>query len=108
MRDCERSLRAACGAALLLIGGAAPLSAAPPCDEFDPFGPARSAQIRLGPGDFVDEDGTEMRSFIATDSIGRVDVAVVASTPAGAVHAVSASPELSMFSPYFGEQLKGI
>jgi hypothetical protein len=78
------------------------------CDEYDPFGPTYSAQIRLDSGDFVDERSGEMRSFIATDSIGNVDVALVSSNPPGIVHAVSAFPHISMFSPHHGEQLKGI
>ena len=108
MRRSWKSAWTACGAVLLVISCSAALSAAPPCDEFDPFGPTRSAQIRLDAGDLLDEDGTEMRSFIATDSIGRVDVAVVGSVPGDAVRAVSAVPEISMFSPHYGEQLKGI
>ena len=49
-----------------------------------------------------------MRSFVATDSIGKVDVTVVSSSPRGTVRDVSAVPEISMASPYYGEQLKGI
>lgn len=108
MQSWSKSAGAACAAAMLVIAFAAPLSAAPRCDEYDPYGPMRSAQITLDAGDFVDADGTEMRSFIATDSIGKVDVAVVGSRPHGTVVAVSAVPEISVFSPYYGEQLKGI
>jgi hypothetical protein len=92
----------------LLIGCAAPLAAQPACDEYNPFGPAYGAQIRLGPGDLVDEHGTELRSFVATDSVGKVDFGIVASSPPGAVLGVSAVPEISMFSPHHGERLKGI
>jgi len=78
------------------------------CDQFDPAGPARSGQITLNSGDFVDERRDEMRSFIATGSLGKVDVSVRSSTPAGIVRGVSATPEVSRFSPHYGEQLKGI
>src|SRR5258707_10409240 len=99
MRGRGKSLRTACGAGLLLIGGAAPLAAQPSCDEYNPFGPAYGAQIRLGPRDLVDEHGTELRSFVATDSVGKVDVGIVAASPPGAGLGVSAVPEISMFSP---------
>ena len=108
MRGWGTSLRAAGGAGLLLIGCAAPLAAQPPCDEYNPFGPAYGAQIRLGPGDLVEEHGSELRSFVATDSVGKVDVGIVASSPPGAVVGVSAVPEISMFSLHHGERLKGI
>jgi hypothetical protein len=83
------------------------LSAAP-CDQFDPAGPTRSAQITLNSSNFVDERRDEMRSFILTGSIGKVDVATVSSTPGGIVRGVSATPEVSRFSPLYGEQLQGI
>ena len=102
-----RSARAACGALLVMLCCPVVLSAAP-CDQFDPTGPARSAQITLNSGDFVDDHRDEMRSFIATGSLGRVDVSVVSSTPGGIVRGVSATPEISRFSPLYGEQLKGI
>jgi hypothetical protein len=83
------------------------LSAAP-CDQFDPAGPTRSVQITLNSGDFADESGDEMRSFVATGSLGKVDAAVVSSTPGNIVRGVTAVPEVSRFSPLYGEQLKGI
>ena len=49
-----------------------------------------------------------MRSFIATGSAGEVAVSVRSSTPGGIVSGVSATPEVSRFSPLYGEQLKGI
>lgn len=107
MRHWRKPGWAAATALALGLGVPAAAWAAPPCDEYDPYGPARSAQIRLGPADFVDEDGDELRSFIATDSIGRVEVSVAASS-GGAVRSVTAVPEISMFSRYYGEQLKGI
>ena len=108
MRGWGKAARATGGAGLLLIGCAAPLAAQPPCDEYNPSAPAYAAQIRLGPGDRVDGHGGELRSFVATDSIGKVDVGIVASSPRGAVLGVSAVPEISRLSPYHGERLKGI
>ena len=107
MRRGWRSAGAACGAALFIICCPAALSAAP-CDQFDPAGPARSTQITLNSSDFIDERHDEMRSFIATGSIGKVDVAIVSATPGAIVRGVSAVPEISRFSPLHGEQLKGI
>src|SRR5436190_10900314 len=107
MRRLWLSAGVAWGGALFMLCVPAVLSAAP-CDQFDPTGPARSAQITLTPNDFVDERRGEMRSFIATGSLGRVDVSVVSSTPGGIVRGLSAIPEVSRFSPYYGEQLRGI
>jgi len=96
------------GAALAVaLGGSAALAAAP-CDEYDPAAPAGSARITLDSSDFVDESGDELRSFIFTDSIGRVDVSVVSASPPATVLGVSALPGVSRFSPYYGEALKGI
>lgn len=102
-----RSAAAACGAGLFVVFCPAVLSA-PACDEYDPAGPSHSAQITLSSKDFVDEKRDEMRSFIATGSIGNVAVAIVSATPRDVVRGVSATPELSRVSPNFGEQLKGI
>ncbi len=102
-----RRAAAACGAALFILCCPSMPSAAP-CDQFNPAGPARSAQITLNSGDFVDESGDEMRSFVATGSLGKVDAAVVSSTPGGIVRRITAVPEVSRFSPLYGEQLKGI
>ena len=107
MRRWWRSARAAFGAGLLVFCVPATLSAAP-CDEYDPAGPSRSAQITLNARDFVDQRHDEMRSFVATGSVGNVAVRVVSSTPHGIVREVAASPELSRVSPNYGEQLKGI
>jgi hypothetical protein len=71
MRGWRKSARAALAASLLLGGPASVLAAQ--CDEADPSGPAQSTQITLTPNDFVDETRDEMRSFVATDSLGRVD-----------------------------------
>jgi hypothetical protein len=118
-----------CGAGFMLLAGTAPLSAqAPavppvgipwtgagpppgrvaPCDQYDPLSPAPSARIALDSRDLVHRNDGELRGFIETDSIGKVDVAVVSAAPPGAVLGVSAVPEISRLSPYFGERLKGI
>jgi hypothetical protein len=94
-------------AAMALLGCPAALAAAP-CDEADPSGPAQSAQIVLTATDFVDETHDELRSFIATDSLGRVDLSVVASRPSGVVRSITAIPQMSRYSPLYGEALKGI
>jgi hypothetical protein len=108
MRGWCNSTAAAIAAMVLLIGSPAGGWAAQPCDEADPFGPADSVRITLSTADFVDEARDELRSFIATDSLGRVDFEVLSARPAGIVRAISAAPEVSRVSPYYGEQLKGI
>jgi hypothetical protein len=107
MRRWWRSARAACGAGLFVLGCPAALPAAT-CDEYDPAGASSSARITLSSSDFVDQRRDEMRSFIATGSIGKVDVAIVSSTPRDIVRGISAVPEISRASPNYGEQLKGI
>ena len=111
MRCWSKAARAACGAglfALCCILCVPAVLAAAACDEYDPTGPSRSAQITLTSSDFVDEKRDELRSFIATGSVGHVAAAIVASTPPGIVRAVSAVPQVSRLSPGHGEQLKGI
>jgi hypothetical protein len=98
----------ACGAAVWLAALPTGAPAASLCDEYNPFGPARIGEITLNATDFADEDGTEILSFVETESIGKVDVEIVRATPARIVHAVSAMPEISTISPYHGERLKGI
>jgi hypothetical protein len=97
----------ASGAGLFVLGFPAALPAAT-CDEYDPAGASKSGRITLSSSDFVDQRRDEMRSFIATGSIGKVDVAIVTSTPQGIVRDVSAVPQVSRASPNYGEQLKGI
>jgi hypothetical protein len=105
MRRWATSIAAAGGVAVL---HAAAAPAAEPCDEYDPWGPARTASIVLGPGDLTAPGGAEMRSFVVTDSLGKVDVAIRSAMPRQSVGAVSAQPEVSGFSPYYGEKLKGV
>jgi hypothetical protein len=111
MRRWGRSARAACGAGLLIscwgLCWPAALSAAP-CDEFDPTGPSRSTRITLNASDLVDESRDEMRSFVATGSIGKVQARIVSAIPKDAARGVSAVPQISRFASGHGEQLKGI
>jgi hypothetical protein len=103
----RRSAAAMAGGAVLLLlchGGASPA----PCDEYNPAGPSRSAQIALGPDDFVDAGGGELRSFVATGSVGTVEGRVVSAAPPGIVASFSALPEISRLSPHQDEGLKGI
>ena len=109
-------VKAVWGTGLLLVVGAVPLAAevpetAPPgqprtgfgapaallqpCDQYNPASPAGNARIALDSGDLVDRRGREreMRSFIETGSIGKVECAVVGATPPGAVRTVSAIPD---------------
>jgi hypothetical protein len=78
------------------------------CDEYNPFAAARVGEVILDASDFADADGTVMLSFIETASIGKVEVEIIRASPARVVRAVSAVPEVSTVSPYFGERLKGI
>ena len=68
----------------------------------------RSVKITLSASDFVSEEGDEMRSFVATGSLGRVAAAIVSSSPKDLVRSLVAAPEISRFSPLYGEELKGI
>jgi hypothetical protein len=99
-------MRGWCAVLVALLWVPAALGA--PCDQFDPAGPARSARITLDASDFSDASGDELRSFIATGSLGRVEVAVLSMTPPGIVHGVSAVAGTSRFSPHYGESLNGI
>ena len=109
MQGWRNSASAAAVATIVLLGWPVVAAwAAAPCDEADPFGPAETTRITLGPADFVDELGDELRTFVATDSLGRVDLAVVSSRPGGIVRGITAVPDVSRFSPVHGEQLKGI
>lgn len=100
--------KAAAWAAGLFVLCCPVLSWAGGCDEYDPFGPARSTKVTLNARDLFEEDGPELRSFIETGSVGKVDVAIVSSSPRGTVEDVSAVPQVSRLSPNYGEELKGI
>jgi len=107
MRVWRNSAWAAIGAIVLLLADPALLSAAP-CDQYDPAAPARTARITLRASDSVDDQRDELRSFVATGSLGHVDARLVSSSPRGAVRSFFAGPLVSRYSPYYGEELKGI
>jgi hypothetical protein len=93
-------------ALLLLAGGARSTLAASRCG--DDVAAARSAEITLTAADFFDPDGKELRTFVDTGSLGRVDALLLAATPPDIVRSLTAVPARSRLSPYFGEDLKGI
>lgn len=96
------------GAAIVWTGIEPPPGLVAPCDQFDPLGPTASTRIALDSRDLVHRHGGELRSFIETGSLGRVAVAVADASPSAIVLGISAIPEISRLSPYFGERLKGI
>jgi hypothetical protein len=100
-------LWAAVGAIAFAAAEPRPLSAAP-CDEYDPSASVRSTDVVLTAGDFVNEGRDEVRTFVATGSLGRVDATIVSSLPRGVVRSFFAGPEISRYSPHYGEALKGI
>jgi hypothetical protein len=107
MRKGGKSAGAALGA-LLLVATWHAGARAQICDENDPGAPARTTKITLGASDFTDEARDMLRSFIVTGSLGKVTASVVSATPPGIVRSLSALPEISNYSPHYGEQLKGI
>lgn len=94
--------------AVMLVAAAPAAGQTLDCDENDPRGPMRSGQVTLTAADAVDATRSELRSFIDTGSLGRVEATLVSTSPANAVRAVTASPHLSRLSPDFPEQLKGV
>ncbi|HEX3952238.1 MAG TPA: hypothetical protein VHW90_01610 [Stellaceae bacterium] len=81
---------------------------AAPCDEFNPASPVRTTRITLNSNDAADPGREELRSFIATGSTGKVNVAVVSAVPSNSVRAISAVPEVSRLSSRYGEGLPGV
>ena len=104
----RQATRAACVAALIFGWCCLAARAEPVCDEYDPGGPVGKARVTLTAKDFTDDSRDELRTFVKTDSIGRVDVAVISASPPGTVLDFTAGPTVSRFSPYYGEELKGI
>ena len=95
--------------AIVLGLAAAPHAAdAAGCDENDPNGPVRIGQITLTANDSVDESRAQLRTFVVTGSLGKVDASVVAATPPGVVSGITATPHLSRLTLDYGEQLKGV
>ena len=108
MRRWVRAQAAAVIVTGVLAGWPTALSAAP-CDEFNPFGPARTAHITLDGTEILDIDNSdEMLSFVETGSLGRVDVSVLSSMPHGVVRHISAVPHVSRLTREAGEHLKGV
>ena len=107
MRVWRNSAWTAVGVIIFLLADPAVLSAAP-CDAYDPAAPVRTARIALGASDFVDDQRDELRSFVATGSLGHVDAVLVSASPRGAVRSFFAGPLVSRHSPNYGEELKGI
>jgi hypothetical protein len=107
MRAGWHSAWAAIGAIVFLLADPGALSAAP-CDQYDPAAPVRTARITLSSSDSVDEQRDELRSFVATGSLGHVDARLLSSVPRGAVRSFFAGPLVSRHSPNYGEELKGI
>jgi hypothetical protein len=62
----------------------------------------------LTASDAVDESRRELRTFVVTGSLGRVDAAIVSAAPPGVVSGFVATPRVSRLSPDYGEQLKGV
>ncbi len=79
-----------------------------PCDEHDPAAPSARTRITLTDGDATDPARDELRTFVATGSLGKVTAAVIDATPKGIVRSFSAAPAVSRASPLYGEALKGI
>ena len=102
-----RTILCATAAAIAVAADPGALSAAP-CDEYDPAAPARSANVALTAGDFINESRDVARTFVATGSLGKVDATIVSSAPRGVVRSFFAGPEVSRYSPHYGEALKGI
>jgi len=96
----------AVGALGLLLAG--PTAAGAACDEDNPASPSRTAQIVLSGADSVDESHNELRTFVMTGSLGRVEASIVSASPPGVVLRLTATPQVSRISPDFGEQLKGV
>ena len=95
-------------AAIAVAGIDAGALSAAPCDEYDSAASVRSTDVVLTAGDFVNQSHDEARTFVATGSLGRVEAAIVSSVPHGVVRSFFAGPEISRYSPHYGEALKGI
>jgi len=95
--------------AVMVLAAADPgATSAATCDEYDPAAPVYSAEIALTGADSVNEARDEVRTFVATGSLGRAEATIISSVPRGIVHSFFAGPEISRYSPDHGEALKGI
>ena len=104
----RQATRAACDSALIFGWCCLAAQAEPICDEYDAAGPMGRARLTLTAKDFTDDGRDELRTFVETNSTGRVNAAVVSASPPASVLDFSAAPAVSRFSPYYGEELKGI
>lgn len=95
------------GAAVLSALVVTPARAAPDCDEYNPLSPALTGKITVQVDDSLGPASGELRTFVETGSIGKVDITNISASPKG-IGPVSAVPEISRLSPRGGEQLKGI
>jgi len=95
-------------AVLVAVGYSATVWAAP-CDEYDPAAQARSVRIVLNGADFLDEQRDELRSFVETrQPWGMANAELVSVRPKALVRSLFAGPKIRRFSPYYGEELKGV
>lgn len=90
-----------------LLSGGGPARAAG-CDEDNPLSPKRSTRITLTAADATDESARELRSFVETGSLGKVDISLVRSRRGGSTEHIFATPHLSRVARDYGEALKGI
>ncbi len=107
MQRWRNSAGAALAALAFVIAGHTAADSAP-CDENDPAGPTRGTQITLSAADYTDEARDEMRTSFDTGGLGKVTVSIAEVKPTGIVRSFSSAPEVSRYSPLYGEQLKGI
>jgi hypothetical protein len=107
MRQRRYRAYAIMGAAALVLACHAG-AGAQTCDENNPKSPAGNTRVTLGTSDFTSEARDELRSFVVTGSLGPVTATVVSASPPGIVRTLSATPQVSRYSPHYGEQLKGI
>jgi hypothetical protein len=108
MRNWRKSAGAAAFGAAMLVAACQPAARAASCDENDPAGPVSTARITLGEADFTGETRDELRSFVATGSLGKVTVAVIGASPPGIVRSVTVVPEIGNYSQDYGERLEGV
>lgn len=96
-------------AMVMLCGGGGGRSAqAGGCDEYNPLSPARTAQVALTATDSLGESANELRTFVETGSLGKVDISLVRSSYRGPVQRILAVPHVSRHSANYGEELKGV
>src|SRR4051794_39962307 len=88
----------------VMLAAAAPVHAGN-CDEHNPASPSRSVRIALAATDAVDETSKELRTFVETGSLGKVDISFVRSSHRGPVQHIFAVPHVSRHSQLYGEEL---